>query len=211
MPDPHWPDPPGWDDTPCCGSSVQAEITYMAALAVIRFGKKATMRKFLALAAAVTMAAGITVAAAWPAGASEGGGHQFVNSGAYINAWGGGPNVEVYTAPALYNDFTIINNPDGTGYVNIQLTGGTSPYDNYCIGDLGDSQTSGQAGFVGGCGSTSIGWGGNFTWGACDGNAGLWFKNVRHGGYLAVDGTNTKGTPFYVDLQQTCFDVKNPF
>jgi hypothetical protein len=31
MPDPHWPDPPGWDPTPCCGSHALLPLAWLAA------------------------------------------------------------------------------------------------------------------------------------------------------------------------------------
>lgn len=37
MPNPTWPDPPGWDPTPCCGSHALLPFTYLAARLWLRW------------------------------------------------------------------------------------------------------------------------------------------------------------------------------
>jgi len=124
----------------------------------------------------------------------------YYNGGyACLNAWGGGPYVNVYTGGPetsdTHQDFAVFANP-GTGYAEIGFTGSGS-WSGECIGDA--SNNSGLADVsLDSCGSSSggQGWGTNFTWGTDGCPSGeAWFKNVHWNGYLGPprDGRRASG------------------
>jgi hypothetical protein len=125
---------------------------------------------------------------------------------ACLNAWSGGPNVNVETSdnPNIQNNrFEVL--PAGSGYVQIQFVGGGSQYNGYCIGDLGNNQDNATAGLVP-CHdhSGNAGWGTLFTNGhSCGSDT---FHNAHWNGYLGpVDGY-VNGSHFYLNKPTTiCF------
>jgi hypothetical protein len=126
-----------------------------------------------------------------------------------LNAWSGGPAVKVNTENSPHDKFTVINAAGGGGYFNIEYVG-TGSYTEHCIGDYGNNPSDAKTGLVGGCGTTGIGWGGNFTSRTCgSGNsAGLEFYDVHWGGWLSPSSAPDIGTYFYLNSATPhCFVV----
>jgi len=122
---------------------------------------------------------------------------------ACLNAWSGGPYVNVYTGGPettdTHADFAVFANP-GTGYAEIGFTG-TGSWSGECIGDA--SNNSGDADVsLDSCGSSSggQGWGTNFTWGTDGCPSGeAWFKDVHWNGYLGPPDGYVNGSHFYLN------------
>jgi hypothetical protein len=162
------------------------------------------MRKILIALTVLFAAAGLALPAA---AAHAQSGLQFCDTGPgdALNAWSGGPQINVYGCNYVDNNFfTVIQNASNSNYWNIEDTGGGF-YDGYCIGDLGNSPSVTRAGLVGGCGGQTIGWGGNFGDRLCDNNNGLEFYNVHHNGWLVPNGNNA-GDQFDLNgAEPVCF------
>jgi hypothetical protein len=127
-------------------------------------------RKIMAAAAAILLMTGIAVASgATPAFAASG--HEMCDEGLpvkCINAWGGGPDIKVYSPNVSNNNFTIqgvnrcnngdyttsncpiAGNPSGLFIYQIKFSGGGA-YNGRCVGD---NATIGYAHLVN-CNSTS--------------------------------------------------------
>jgi hypothetical protein len=123
---------------------------------------------------------------------------------ACLNAWGGGPHVNVYTGGPNHtaNNYFIVE-PNGTS-VNILSTQGGG-----CIGDASNIKDDAQAGLV----SCGTGWGSNFTESAhqCP-NGTVGFFNNHWGGWLGPIGGFVNGSPFYLNKPATtpiCFEIFN--
>jgi hypothetical protein len=124
---------------------------------------------------------------------------------ACLNAWGGGPyvNVEESDNPNIQNNrFEVLN--EGGGYYQIQFVGG-GQYNGYCIGDLNNDQYDAVAGLIQ-CRNHS----GQAGWGSLFKDASLCgtdtFYNYHWGGYLGpVDGY-VNGSHFYLNKPSViCF------
>lgn len=127
-----------------------------------------------------------------------------------VNAWYGGPAVNVYTAKgAVPNDeFAIHTLRNGNTY--IQFVGG-GPYSGQCVGDFNNNSGYADTG-LDGCPSNSSGggWGTNFKEISCGNEGGLEFKNNHWGGYLAPGG-NSNGDAFYLNVAKPyCFGFFPP-
>jgi hypothetical protein len=129
---------------------------------------------------------------------------------ACLNAWGGGPYVNVYTGSrSVANDqFTVVS----TGrYVGLQFLGGGG-FNLDCIGDLNDSSTDARAGLYSDCAEAGgVAWGANFTesTASCGANE-IAFKNVHWGGWLGPAGL-ANGDAFYLNKPTAyCFYVYGP-
>jgi hypothetical protein len=94
---------------------------------------------------------------------AQGGGDQFCTGTNYcINAWNGGPLINVYAPGVNNNAFTMIQN--SSGYWNLQFTNTNSNNYGECIGDMNDSSTNARAALdPQDCASNDIAWGANFT------------------------------------------------
>jgi hypothetical protein len=126
---------------------------------------------------------------------------------ACLNAWGGGPNINVEESsdPNIQNNrFEVL--PDSGKYYQIQFVGGGgSLYNGDCIGDLGNNQADAVAGLVP-CHdhSGNAGWGTLFTVShSCGTNV---FRNSHWSGWLGpVDGY-VNGSHFYLNKPSpVCF------
>ncbi len=125
-----------------------------------------------------------------------------------LNAWNGGPDVNVYTSGVQNDQFGVIT--DAAGYTGIIFTGGGA-HNDQCVSDLGNSSTTARAGLDGNCEqSGGIAWGANFTEQGCTlpgGGSGLAFKNVHWNGYLAP-ASQTDGAAFYLNNSTPhCFSI----
>jgi hypothetical protein len=114
---------------------------------------------------------------------------------ACLNAWGGGPDVNVYTTGHDHtpnNYFTVYPEPDG--FWGIKAANGE------CIGDRGNASGTASTGLVT-CGS---GWGSNFVVGtyasgACPNGQSLQFYNEHWKGLLGPPADWSNGDPFYLN------------
>jgi hypothetical protein len=128
----------------------------------------------------------------------------FINGGyACLNAWNGGPWVNVYTGGpnTPNNDFTVISSQSNGIYVEIEDTGANT-WSGQCIGDAYNE--SGQADTsLDPCGfSGPAGWGTNFTYtyGPPNCPSGeIAFKNNHWGGWLGPPNNWVNGSHFYLN------------
>jgi len=133
------------------------------------------------------------------------------SSGACLNAWGGGPYVNVYKNGPEISDthgaFAVFDNT-GTGYSEIAYTGSGS-WAGRCIGDASNDSSLADVSLDScGSGSGGQGWGVNFTWGTSGCPAGeAWFKNVHWNGYLGPPANFVNGSHFYLNKpSKTCLN-----
>lgn len=124
-----------------------------------------------------------------------------VNNGttnACMNAWGGGPAVDVFTVMGSEpnDEFYVGNLNNGNSYLEY-MGGGT--YNHLCVGDFNNSSTAADAG-LDPCPTNSYsgGWGTNFTIVGGPSGEGTVFKNNHWGGSLAP-GSFTNEVPFYLN------------
>lgn len=150
--------------------------------------RHSTQSIIVALVSIVTGAVALLPAGSAYAAAPQ---HYCVNGTECLNAWNGGPAVKQNTLSAPNSSFTIIDNG---GYKNIEYQG--SGYTGWCVGDYGNNSSNASTGLVGGCGTSNVGWGANFTLRDC-GATGYEFYNVHWGGWLAPSGG--VGSEFYLN------------
>jgi hypothetical protein len=122
-----------------------------------------------------------------------------------LNAWGGGPWVNVYTGGDEISDtdqhFMVIDeNGDQNGTAEIMFTGSGS-WNGQCIGDAynnsGYADTS-----LDPCArpGQSAGWGTQFTWGTSGCPSGTaWFYDARWKGYLGPPAGAVNGSHWYLN------------
>ncbi len=131
-----------------------------------------------------------------------------------LNAWGGGPWVNVYTGGDETGDtnqhFMVIDeNGDQNGTAEIMYTGSSS-WNGECIGDAynnsGYADTS-----LDGCAlpGQSAGWGTQMTWGTSGCPSGTaWFHDNHWNGYLAPANGAVNGSHWYLnDQTKTCLAI----
>ena len=131
-----------------------------------------------------------------------------------INAWGGGPWVNVYKGgtPTSTNDNFSFFQQSPTVYYSLKFIGGGA-WNGRCIGDAnndpGDARASLDACGTGGIGE---GWGVNFTTGTSGCPSGWrWFRNVHWPGYLGPADGAVNGSHFYLNKPtKWCFDQLGP-
>jgi hypothetical protein len=128
---------------------------------------------------------------------------------ACLNAWGGGPWVDVYTGGVDRNDsnqqFTVIVTNAATNAVEIEFTGG-SAWNGKCVGDAYNGANYADTS-LDPCGT---GWGTNFTEGSSGCSQGeYWFKNAHWTGYLGPSSSGfSNGSHFYLNNRgKTCFGL----
>lgn len=124
---------------------------------------------------------------------------QWCFDGSCLNAWNGGPYVNVYSPNVGNNYFSVV--PDGQNVVIVFEGNGNDIYDGSCIGDLNNSPTDARAG-LSSCGQ----WGYLFTATTqnCVGTQEA-FHNNHWGGWLAPAGFGD-GDAFYLNNPvETCF------
>jgi hypothetical protein len=125
---------------------------------------------------------------------------------ACLNAWGGGPyvNVEEDNNPAIQNNrFQVL--PEANGYYQIQFVGGGT-YNNYCIGDAGNVPGNADTGLVPCNTHTGAGWGTLFRdrSNLCGGSPA--YYNSHWGGYIGPVGGYVNGSHFYLNKPNlVCF------
>ncbi len=131
-----------------------------------------------------------------------------------LNAWNGGPWVNVYTGGDELRDthqnFMVIDeNGDRNGTAEIMYTGSGS-WNGECIGDAynnsGYADTS-----LDPCArpGQSAGWGTQMTWGTSGCPSGtVWFHDGHWNGYLAPANNAVNGSHWYLnDQTKTCLDI----
>lgn len=150
--------------------------------------------KILKAAAALVLVGGATTLMATSAHAASGFEWSFQVGGSgpydYINAWNGGPWVDVYQSEgATNNDFTIIKSGS---YYNLEFTGGGA-WNGHCAGDAYNSPDYVTVS-LDACGT---GWGVNLQVHSCSsyGISGYAFYDNRWGRYLEP-GANSNGANF---------------
>jgi hypothetical protein len=136
------------------------------------------------------------------------------NNGGYacLNAWGGGPFVNVYRdgveSTDTHQDFAIIYN-EATGYYELAYAGSEGD-SGQCIGDSNNNPNLADAGLVP-CGTASgnQGWGTNMTWGTsgCPAHE-AWFYDYHWNGYLGPPDNYVNGSHFFLNKPGAlCFAV----
>jgi hypothetical protein len=134
-----------------------------------------------------------------------------------LNAWGGGPYVNVYTGGDENSDtnqhFMVINevdqNGNQTGTAEIMFAGNSS-WNGQCIGDA--SNNSGLADVsLDACATPSqtAGWGTQFTWGTSGCPSGtVWFHDNHWNGYLGPPANPVNGSHWYLNKpNKVCLDI----
>jgi hypothetical protein len=128
-----------------------------------------------------------------------------------LNAWGGGPYVNVYTGGPETRDtdqhFMVIDENGNQNASEIVYTGSGS-WAGRCIGDAsndsGNADTSLDACALPG---QSAGWGTQMTWGTSGCPSGeAWFKDTHWNGYLGPPAGAANGSHFYLNKpSKVCF------
>jgi hypothetical protein len=121
-----------------------------------------------------------------------------------LNAWGGGPYVNVYTGGDETRDtnqnFMVIAENGNQNTAEIMYTG-SSGWNGRCIGDA--KNDSGLADVsLDACArpGQSAGWGTQFTWGTSGCPSGtVWFHNNHWPGYLGPAGNAVNGSHWYLN------------
>jgi len=135
-----------------------------------------------------------------------------------LNAWGGGPYVNVYTGGDENSDtnqhFMVINevdqNGNQTGTAEIMFAGSGSSWFGQCIGDA--SNNSGLADVsLDACAipGQTAGWGTQFTWGTSGCPSGtVWFHDNHWNGYLGPPDNPVNGSHWYLNKpSKVCLDI----
>lgn len=153
-----------------------------------------------ALASAILLALGMVLATGIPeasASASSISGYVFcLGASECLNAWNGGPWVDVYTGgnpTAVQNDyFTDICEVGGSCI--IEDTGGEA-WDGHCIGDAYNNSSYADTSLD----TCWSGWGTNFDEITCDGGLGVEFYNLHWKGYLGPPSGAVNGSHWYLN------------
>jgi hypothetical protein len=119
-----------------------------------------------------------------------------------LNAWNGGPYVNVYS-PNVSNDaFQYIYIGFNTWVIQYE---GSGRYSGDCIGDYNNDKYDARAGLYSNCTTGNVAWGAKFTVDSldCPSNE-VAFHNNHWGGYLAPAGFNN-GDAFYLNSSIVCF------
>ncbi len=173
--------------------------------------------KAIILSIALVLGAGglATAFTATPAFAS-GSGEQFCGvSGTTwfcLNAWGGGPSVNVYTGGpnTSNNDFTAYRTPQG--HIELEFTGGGGDT-GLCIGDYGNNPNNARTGLVECPTSGAGGWGTQLqlqTAQGCVANT-VVIYDYHDNAYIGAPNGFQNGSPFYLNTQSSqCFYTYNP-
>ena len=120
-----------------------------------------------------------------------------------LNAWNGGPYVNVYTGGDEIRDtnqnFMVIDeNGNQNGHAEIMYTG-SSGWNGRCIGDASNDSTLADVS-LDACArpGQSAGWGTQFTWGTSGCPSGtVWFHNNHWNGYLGPPDNAVNGSHWY--------------
>ena len=129
-----------------------------------------------------------------------------------LNAWGGGPYVNVYTGGPENRDthdhFMVIDeNGDQNGPAEIMYTGSGSWFGR-CIGDASNDSTLADVS-LDACArpGQSAGWGTQFTWGTSGCPSGeAWFHDNHWNGYLGPPAGAVSGSHWYLNKpSKVCF------
>lgn len=120
--------------------------------------------------------------------------------GGYMDAWDGGPYVNIYNSSNSNNDFTDWNSPANSAYSWWQGVGGK------CLADYGNSSSNARAGLVA-CSVSNIPWGANLTAYSCS-ESGAWGYELydSHWGGWVTPNSGTTGAPIYLNsATATCW------
>jgi hypothetical protein len=140
------------------------------------------------------------------------------NSSDCVNAWGGGPQVNVYTGGTTANgDFLATTDSNDTANYML-FTNIGAPYYDDCIGDNGNSQTSARAALVGcpgalGGNTAGDGWGTHmvpYVAPYCASGYTAWY-DVHWQDWLGPVAGYGNGSAFYLNKQTPyCFRTYPP-
>jgi hypothetical protein len=131
-----------------------------------------------------------------------------------LNAWGGGPYVNVYTggdetSDTNQNFMVIAENGDQNGTAEIMYTGHGS-WNGRCIGDASNDSTLADVS-LDACArpGQTAGWGTQFTWGTSGCPSGtVWFHNNHWPGYLGPPDNAANGSHWYLNKpNKVCLDI----
>jgi hypothetical protein len=121
-----------------------------------------------------------------------------------LNAWGGGPYVNVYTGGPETRDtdqhFLVIAENGDQNTAEIMFTG-SSAWGGRCIGDASNDSTLADVS-LDACAlpGQSAGWGTQMTWGTSGCPSGeAWFKDNHWPGYLGPSGGAVNGSHWYLN------------
>jgi hypothetical protein len=131
-----------------------------------------------------------------------------------LNAWNGGPYVNVYTGGDETRDtnqnFMVIDeNGNQNGTAEIMYTGSSS-WNGRCIGDASNDSTLADVS-LDACArpGQTAGWGTQFTWGTSGCPSGtVWFHNNHWPGYLRPPDNAANGSHWYLNKpNKVCLDI----
>jgi hypothetical protein len=161
------------------------------------------VRRIGTMGAAVALIGGFAFAQTGVVSAQAGDGEYFSTSGHYLNDWNSGAEVNVYNGQTLNDSFDPepASNPN---YVNLVYTNNGS-YKGYCIGDYGDNVSNPDTGMVGGCGTSSVGWGGNMELRTSGCSTGFGIYDIHWAAWVAPSGSSN-GDPFKLNQSEVCFN-----
>jgi hypothetical protein len=121
-----------------------------------------------------------------------------------LNAWHGGPAVDVYNGMGVANnEFYVGTLSNGNSYIEFI---GSGPYNGQCVGDFNNNSGYADTG-LDQCPTLTNGggWGTNFKLESCSTGEGAAFKNNHWGGYLAPGGYSNSNAFYLNHSGQYCF------
>jgi hypothetical protein len=128
-----------------------------------------------------------------------------------LNAWGGGPNVNIYEhLGTSNNDFTAYRTTNG--YYELEFTGGGGDT-GLCVGDAANNPNNANTGLDNCPNSGNAGWG---TYMQLEGGGGCpdgtyIFHDNHWNGYLGPPSNPVQGEPFYLNnYNYECFYTYDP-
>lgn len=164
-------------------------------------------RRIAVVLAAVGVAAGLGFSMGGDAHAISGACFYYPDSGnhAALNAWNGGPDINVYHSCADPNDRFTILFPGGNN-IQLEFTGGGAN-NGKCIGDFNNNQGTASTGLTG---CNPAGWGTLFqeNLNANCGSGQIAFWNNHWQGFLGPAQNYTDGSNFYLNnFGYYCFNI----
>ncbi len=170
---------------------------------------KSRINRAAIVTSAIALAVGVTLSFGSASAHAAASGVEYCNNGTEcLNAWNGGPYVNVENGFPLTNNYFEASNDTASGSWFIEDTDG-GHWDGSCIGDWYNSPDYSNSS-LDPCPSetSSGGWGTNWSYHSCDSNNGVAFQNNHYGGWLSPTGS-ANGDPFNNDGPYTCFVIQN--
>jgi hypothetical protein len=145
-----------------------------------------------ALTGAILLPLGAVLATGIPEASAAVGSQFCIASNECLNAWNGGPWVNVFTGGPTGAQNNYFQDYCFNGICQIVDTGPTN-YDGSCVGDAGNSSGNADTALIG-----CTGWGTNFQEISCSATS-IAFKNVHWGGYLGPPSGAINGSHWYLN------------